>query len=528
MSILNQMRKNPALTAAGFLFIVALIVLIGWLVTRGKKGASGLPELTVSGEKTVKSIKKSEYSIMREYALGDHLGDNIDFKLTLDTKSGFDENNIVKIVAKRFNSENENIVLDEIVIPNITNYATFTVEFRGESLTKDAVSATGGTNIFKLIGYTKDDNVEYTPTNPLASKDVKISDEDLNYTLNELKVSEFSFSLDDDANATILNVDSSKISRSEYYLSIVPNQAMTIIPVVGSAGLFSFQYADEKTTFFTAGTNTTDFKLDKSHLYEGVYRLYYGDKMVTKSNGEIVLKEPNKMTSEEAEESLIYISDTPLPRTRQYPPKPYPSAASGDNAVNDYSWEVKNADYGNGIYKVKADSSLWAGRTDVNFDGQLDAEGFFDMGAERAVATFSAEAALGLIEGKAVNEEIDYHAYHSVEFGAAVSFDFTLPVNIKLAGIEIFPRSYSNTEILNMESSWTIEGIGELGGVADGATTETLLTANNVIFEKDKKKKLYNHRARASNKYNKFKVTMEPLRGTYMVFNEILFYGMEV
>ena len=41
MSILNQMRKSPAMTAAGFLFIVALIVLIGWLITRGSKGAAG-------------------------------------------------------------------------------------------------------------------------------------------------------------------------------------------------------------------------------------------------------------------------------------------------------------------------------------------------------------------------------------------------------------------------------------------------------------------------------------------------------
>ena len=38
MSILNQMRKNPAITAGAFIFIIALI---GWLVTRGSKGAAG-------------------------------------------------------------------------------------------------------------------------------------------------------------------------------------------------------------------------------------------------------------------------------------------------------------------------------------------------------------------------------------------------------------------------------------------------------------------------------------------------------
>ena len=211
------------------------------------------------------------------------------------------------------------------------------------------------------------------------------------------------------------------------------------------------------------------------------------------------------MTPQEAEDSFIDISDT----SRPYPPKPYPGASESgrSNTINEYSWKVENTDYGYGTYTVKANSSLLI---NDEWNGVLDAEGLFNVGT-KSLASY--------------DETRDSHAYHSVAGGAASSFTFTLPVHINLTSIEIFPRSYSNTEIVNMKSSWTIEGIDRSVVTTEepNGTQELLLNEDNVKFEKGMKKSL---KITTSNKYKEFRVTMDPVGTTYMVFNDILFYGV--
>lgn len=307
-SFVGWMNKNRGKTAAGFIFFVALVTLIVWIVNRGDAGpgaATGLPELEVSGDKTVKSIKKSEYSIMPEYALGDYLGDNIDFKLTLNTKGGFEENNIVKLVAMRVVTTNgTDTVLVSKDITNIKNYSEYVVDFTGLELTQDAVTATGGANTFRIIGYTGD--AKYETVNPLATTDVTISIGDLNYVLANSMVSTFAFSLATGANATILGVARDKLSRSKYYLSIMPNVPLSIIPAGDG---YSFQLED-KTTLLSVN-DVTVYKLDK---FGDKYRLYSEDKIMTRigGTGAAVLKLPNTMTAAEADIALMRITTSPI------------------------------------------------------------------------------------------------------------------------------------------------------------------------------------------------------------------------
>ena len=219
--------------------------------------------------------------------------------------------------------------------------------------------------------------------------------------------------------------------------------------------------------------------------------------------GEFWHKNCIKMTPQEAEDSFIDISDT----SRPYPPKPYPGASGGDITKNEYSWKVENTDYGYGTYTVKANSSLLI---NDEWNGVLDAEGLFNVGT-KSLASY--------------DETRDSHAYHSVAGGAPSSFTFTLPVHINLTSIEIFPRSYSNTEVDEMLSSWTIEGIDRSVVTTEepNGTQELLLNEGNVKFEYEKKKSL---KITTPNKYNEFRVTMDPVGTTYMVFNDILFYGV--
>lgn len=296
------------MTAAGIIFLITLIALIGWIVNRGCKGQTGsgvagstaVPELTVSGMRTVKSVETSEYTPVRyEYALGDFRADNIDYDITINTKGGFQENKISKLVINRKKSVG-GTTLDYKIINNITNYTDYKQSFLGSDLTTDAVAATGGDNYFEVIGYVVDKSGETQyGTSPLASTTIAIPEADLNYTLPASMTTTFDWTVT--SSGTNFGVSQGTLERTKYRIAF-SDKPVSLIPVIGGGYKFKF----DNGSFFTIGTQT-DFKLDK---FGDKFRLYNGNKIVTKTGGtgSVILKEPNRMTAAEAGAAMTAIA----------------------------------------------------------------------------------------------------------------------------------------------------------------------------------------------------------------------------
>ena len=327
------LKKNPGMAMGSFLFIVALIVLVGWIINRGSKGskgpgaASSLPELEVSGEKLVKSTKTSDYTMKYEYALGDYLGDNIDFTITVNTKSGFEQNGINKLMVKRYgppppSSTETKTLLGEMEITSVENYKSYEVTFLGSALKKDAVPATGGKQFFEVIGYMVDGSTttEYDSGTPLATtsgttNEPEITPEDLNYVLTKATTTPFTWTV---TGASGLSFAKSDAIKSKYTLSIIPNDPVLLIPVTGSTAEYKFQkVSDPKTFFEVEGVNT--FTLDKPDAAKDEYLLYATktgestSSIVTRTGGTIdgalVLKDPRDMTGDEFSMARVTISE---------------------------------------------------------------------------------------------------------------------------------------------------------------------------------------------------------------------------
>ena len=497
-SITNFIKKNPRTSTVAGVFLIALIVVIVWLVTRGGQAGPGVagstmvPELTVSGMKTVKSVNTSEYTPVRyEYALGDFKGDNIDYDITINTKGGFQENNISKLVIHRRKATTTGDILDTKTINGITNYTEYKQSFLGSDLATDAVAATGGDNYFEVIGYVVVDSVETMyGTSPLASTTIAIPEADLNYTLPASMTTTFDWTIT--SGGTGFGVSQGTLERTKYHIAFT-DKPVSLIPVIG--GGYKFKFDDG--SFFTVDTQK-DFKLDK---FGDKYRLYNGTKIVTKTDGTgvLVLKAPNDMTAAEAAAAMTEIAPASAPKV--YPPKPYPNATGGTTVTNSYKWTVAGSGYGEGEYRVEAANSLLI---DATFDGSLDAEGLFNKGISSTAVYDGGEP-----------------AYHSSSGGAVSWFHFYLPVYIKLDRVDIVSRGHSDEEITNMKSKWYVSGVDR----SSGTPVETRLYSNdNVTFTKGETKSLV---ATPSKKFNEFKVTMDPIGTAYMVFNELLFYGTE-
>ena len=184
-----------------------------------------------------------------------------------------------------------------------------------------------------------------------------------------------------------------------------------------------------------------------------------------------------------------------------YPPKPYPNVTGGTAVINSYKWTVAGSGYGEGEYRVDASSSLLI---NAEWDGHLDAEGLFNNGISSTTTYIGGE-----------------DSYHSIAGGGVSWFHFYLPVYIKLDRLDIYPRGHSAAEITNMNSSWTISGVDR----SSGSPVETrLYTNDNESFTDGKIKSL---KATPSKKFNEFKVAMDPIGTSYMVLNELLFYGTD-
>jgi hypothetical protein len=102
MSIFNRMKNNPGMTIGGIFFLVALVVLIGWLVNRGKGQSTSRPVITFETTDLIlnpdNETKIENYKI--EYA-SDNLGKNIDIKVKWKNGAGFEQSGVKKIILKR-------------------------------------------------------------------------------------------------------------------------------------------------------------------------------------------------------------------------------------------------------------------------------------------------------------------------------------------------------------------------------------------------------------------------------------------
>ena len=200
MSILNQMRKNPALTAAGFLFIVALIVLIGWLVTRGKKGAAGPsvkkgaagpsgsahgnPQIILNKTQKILHPNKSDVEpYIVEYARGDSSAQYIDIKINWSNGGGF---KMTGVTALKFTRKSGSNVIDTITTTELPNKEKYIIDFESDlsvifkgTADVDQYLSGGKIPISIVVEYITDGEPQ-----PLATTAVDITESDLDTTLN--------------------------------------------------------------------------------------------------------------------------------------------------------------------------------------------------------------------------------------------------------------------------------------------------------------------------------------------------------
>ena len=106
MSILNQMRKNPAITAGAFIFIIALIAVIGWIVNRRKKGSTGStggvkPSITFGTSSMILNPNTGNVETYKTEYATENLGQNIDISISWKNGGGFDQSGVNSIIVKR-------------------------------------------------------------------------------------------------------------------------------------------------------------------------------------------------------------------------------------------------------------------------------------------------------------------------------------------------------------------------------------------------------------------------------------------
>jgi hypothetical protein len=543
MSILNQMRKSPAMTAAGFLFIVALIVLIGWLITRGSKGAAGpsggaqgKPQIILNKTQKILHPNKSDVeTYIVEYASGDSSAQYIDIKINWSNGGGF---KMTEVTTLKFTRKSGDTVIDTITttdLPDSDKYikdfeSDLSILFKGTDEV-DQYLSNGKIPISIMVEYITDGVPQ-----SLAETSIDITESDLDTTLNIDSITtinslpvlsgdgKFLTELDASSTKTTYSImfgDGTSIPElQEIRMKVVSDGWIEFYKGVKQVNVLGNDDTTQTYKFVEFGEDSGKYLFLGRFNNTGVGGYLLNTKSINADaatgwgfTGATLAEGLSNIMSDNAVYDRAFVrfienspSTTPLPRV--YPSQPYPSATVGDTVVNDYNWTVVGADYGNGTYKVKADTSLILIQAS---DGRWDAEGIFNTGIE-AKPEYSAAGG-------------DYE-YASVGGGAPSSFYFSLPVYIKLARVDIVPRGYehvdqSRDEIAEMESKWTIYGVDRSSGSPD----ETLLYTNdNVTFEKGVIKSLMTTN---TGKFNEFKVIMDPVGGRYMVFNELLFYGTD-
>jgi hypothetical protein len=297
--------KKGMMVLGIFILIVAVILFIMYGV--GKSGATDVnntnirPELEVSGEKIVTPTTVSGYMIKTEY-LGTYLGDNITFRITVNTKGGFEELKVDTLKLYRYRDDGTLLTSEPRVINQVKNYTTYTIDFSGKTLIADAIpDLNGGENTFEIKAFKGEVPYTLEGTSVLATSEVRIEKSDINYTLESTTITPFPWSV---KGSTVLDIKKSDIYRTAYTIWPFAGEPVYIIPHNTRTNVYSFQFGGTG-TFFTVEGNT-EFQVEKVDPFR--YRFFVGDKMVTKlPNNSLVLKAPNLMTREEAVAAVVSI-----------------------------------------------------------------------------------------------------------------------------------------------------------------------------------------------------------------------------
>ena len=548
MSILNQMRKNPAITAGAFIFIIALIVLIGWLVTRGSKGAAGpsgsaqgKPQIILNKTQKILHPNKSDVeTYIVEYAEGGSSAKYIDIKINWSNGGGF---KMTGVTALKFTRKSGDTVIDTITTTGLSEsdeYVTdfqpnLSVLFKGTDKL-DTFLSNGKIPVSIVVEYITDGGGD---PQSLATTAIDITESDLDTTLNidsittinSLPVTSgkgFTPALDTSSTKTTYSImfddDGKQIPelqeirmKVDEYGWIEFHKDGTQVNVAGSVDksqTYKFvEFGEDSGKYLVIGRyNNTGV---------GLYWLYTKNtEKVTgwSFTGQTLAEGLSNIMADKAVYDKAFvgiIENSPNSSSRVYPPKPYPSGtySSGDPVKNTYEWDVTGASYGNGTYKVKAESSLnYSSKPALN--AQLDAEGIFNTGIGISSLPDSEDY------------KADFQQYHSpldvMGVATASSFNFYLPVYIKLEKVNVFFRWTNPTTINQMGGAWAIHGVERSSGTA----VETELYSNNELtFEKGVTKSLIANTS--SSKFIEFKVSFDPAGENWLKFNEILFYGTD-
>ena len=183
---IGWMKKNPGMALGTVLFIVAMIVLIGWIVNRGSNGAAGPGVFVPGGETATKPVvsfgdstiilkpdaassKTSGYR-MFEYATGAVSPANIDLTVTWTNGAGFTKNKVTSLVFRRFIGTREisEEPIKETDESAITDFGGGSVTFLGSALKTDETGV--GENVIK-VSYTVDgstDEISLTSTSAIT------------------------------------------------------------------------------------------------------------------------------------------------------------------------------------------------------------------------------------------------------------------------------------------------------------------------------------------------------------------------
>ena len=207
-SFMNRLKSNPAAAFGILIALVGIAALVWFFVFRGKKGQAGpgaaaggepVLEFEITGTKKVSKVNTTSEYAMRgyEYAEPPHLGDNVDFTVTLKTKSGWEDAGVTKVRLYRqktiTNPDGSNTVVDligtndapYIETTGIEDFESYDITLDGEDLTDDAVTAGGGSNTLILVPIKSGDSVfganNGVEDGGIATTTIRIEQKDLNY-----------------------------------------------------------------------------------------------------------------------------------------------------------------------------------------------------------------------------------------------------------------------------------------------------------------------------------------------------------
>ena len=574
---MNRLKSNPAAAFGILIALVGIAALVWYFFFRGKKvqvgpgaAAGGEPvlEFEITGTKKVSKVNTTSEYAMRgyEYAAPPFLGDNVDFTVTLKTKSGWVDAGVTKVHLYRRKTVDNGTTVDLIGTANapykvrdtISDFGSFDIQLPGSELKADAVGPGGGYNTLILVPI-KDDNSVFGTNNDvdnggIASTRIDISQGDLNYKLEGVSSTTINWdiSVPTDGTDSSFSAGPGVSTKNRYIIrELVGDNEVSLEPgTADNTWKFKVHPTDTSVSayYITARAPPTpsgaqapavnQFKLSRVSTTDkdNRYRILSGGKLLTweapkptgNSSGPFQLIDQLELTQEQADNTIVTITNAPTtpaattpataPAPKVYPPKPYPGTTDSRTVKrNSYEWTVSrtDADYGHGTYKMEIgdDDFSWPWHE----SGVVhDAEGLFDEGVS-AIVGHSATYTGGPLG--------EYHSHKSHDQERVHWFHFYLPptVKINLDKLRVVPRSIDASGAADMAAKWKIYGIDRSSG---NPVQTQLLNKEDAVFTTTGPTDLI-PTENTTAKFSEFMVEFTNRIDKFTVIQELLFYGTE-